>query len=299
MNCDIVKIEHRPKRTAQGGGMSMQPLDKRIDESAILSQPDSSAPLHSVEPPKPAAAAFIDYEYWLFSLRNGFHMFPDVPAWAASLHESYAMTEFRFFGDFTQEIMAKDINKIRQVSNLIIETKNGDSHLKKDFTDFIMLDSIYQCAIYADVDVFVLFTGDGHFISVASFLKNRLRKKVVVYGIRDSFSSVLKETASEWHEIPSDQNILSNCYKLILESIAYLESHARTARPSFRGTVQSVAERNEINEDIVTAALRRLMEKGYITQKVERISFNQQIRVLCVDWEKAARDGLWDYNASL
>lgn len=254
----------------------------------------SLTPIRGAEPEKPTAAAFVDYEYWLFSLRNGFRMLPDVPVWAAGLQETYAMTELRFFGDFTQELMAKGLNKIRQVSNLIIETRNGDDHLKKDFTDFIMLDAIYQSAMFTDVEVFILFTGDGHFTSVASFLKNRLRKKVVIYGIKDSFSNALKTASSEWHEMPSDRNVFLNSYRLILESIAYLDSHGRSARPTFRGTVQAVSERNEIDEEIVTAALRQLIDQAYILQKTERVNFNRQIKILSVDWEKAIQDGLWN-----
>ena len=190
--------------------------------------------------------------------------------------------------------MEKELNKIRQVSNHIIETKNGDEHFKKDFTDFIMLDAIYQAAMFSDEKVFILFTGDGHFTSVAAFLKNRLRKKVVVYGVKDAFSTALKAASSEWMEIPSDRNIFFNCYKLILEYISYLDEHGRDYRPTFWGTIRAVSERNEIEQPVAEAALRQLIDQEYIQQKQERVSFNKQIRVLTVDWEKAIQDGLWN-----
>ena len=40
----------------------------------------------------------------------------------------------------------------------------------KDYTDFIILDNIYQKALSSsDVNLFIIFSGDGHFSSVVAF----------------------------------------------------------------------------------------------------------------------------------
>ena len=144
----------------------------------------AEAPAAGSEPRKPKAAAFVDYEHWLFSMQNNYRMKPDPFHWAEGLKQKYELNDIRFYGDFSQEAMSRELMRIRQVSNQIIETKNGSENYRKDFTDFIMLDAIYQTAIFIkEIEVFILFTGDGHFNSVASFLKNNLGKTVLVYEI--------------------------------------------------------------------------------------------------------------------
>ena len=66
-----------------------------------------------------------------------------------------------------------------------------------------MLDQIYQKAMTAqEISVYVIFSGDGHFSSVASFLINRCGKMVEIYGIRDAISMQLRNTASNTIEWP-------------------------------------------------------------------------------------------------
>ncbi|OCN00893.1 hypothetical protein A7X67_00085 [Clostridium sp. W14A] len=247
--------------------------------------------------PKPKAVAFVDYEHWLFSLQNQYHMKPDPFRWANNLKDNYELNDIRFYGDFSQEAMSRELTRIRQVSNQVIETKNSSENYRKDFTDFIMLDAIYQTAIFSkDIDVFILFTGDGHFNSVTSFLKNNLQKSVLVYGVKNSFSNTLKAASSSWFEIPADNDIFLNCYQLILQYIAYIDSKSNGFRPTFWNAVHSVAEYNQLDENLVNASLSQLIEQGYISEKIETIKFQKQLKVLIVDWEKAIRDNLWDPN---
>lgn len=245
---------------------------------------------------KPVAVAFIDFEYWMYSLLNGFRMEPDVSGWAKEIQESFEVTNFHFFGDFTQDVIGKELGKIRQVSNLIIETKNNGDYLKKDFTDFIMLDAIYQSAMFSNVDVYILFTGDGHFTSVAAFLKNRLHKKVVVYGVRESFSHSLKQTATEWIEIPSERSVYFANYRPILKYIAYLNTHGKGFQPTFWGVIEAVSDRTGVDQQTVQASLRQLVDQEYITQKQEWTDRHKLLKILKVDWEKAIADGLWNPN---
>ena len=58
---------------------------------------------------------------------------------------------------------------------------------KKDMTDFIMLDYIYQtAALRPEIGVYILFTGDAHFQSVTKYLAQRLGKEVVIYGVTEA-----------------------------------------------------------------------------------------------------------------
>lgn len=248
----------------------------------------------NVQIKKQIAVAFIDFEYWMYALLNGFRMEPDVTGWAKEVQGSYEVTGFHFFGDFTQNAIGKELGKIRQVSNQIIETKNSGDYLKKDFTDFIILDAIYQSAMFSDVDVYILFTGDGHFTSVAAFLKNRLHKKVVVYGVRESFSNALKQTATEWVEIPSERSVYIANYRPILKYIVYLNEHGNGFQPTFWNVIEAVSDRTGADLKTVQASLRQLMDQDYITQKQEWSNFHKQLKVLKVDWEKAIADGIWN-----
>ena len=151
---------------------------------------------------KPKAIAFVDYEHWYISLDKLFgNMRPDIKAWRDALSEKYEMEEIIFFADFSNPALRQEIPRIREVSNYIIETQNTSTSFKKDFTDFIMLDHIYQKAMKSkDIGTFILFSGDGHFNSVCSFLISQLGKKVGVYAIRGAMSNQLKNTAS-WVEL--------------------------------------------------------------------------------------------------
>ena len=74
------------------------------------------------------------------------------------IRDRYDVHDILFFGDFSNPSLRAEISKIREVSSSIIETQNASSYHKKDYTDFIMLDHIYQRAItYGDnTDVFIL-----------------------------------------------------------------------------------------------------------------------------------------------
>ena len=156
---------------------------------------------------KPAALAFVDYEHWFISMQRMYGERPDIRAWRAEISKDYNVKDILFFGDFSNQSLRSDIPRIREVSSSIIETQNASAFHKKDHTDFIMLDHIYQRVMtYGDdTDVFIIFSGDGHFSSVASFLVNRCEKKVVVYGVRDCLSTQLANTASVAFEWPAEK----------------------------------------------------------------------------------------------
>ena len=118
-------------------------------------------------------------------------------AWRAELSAKYTLDDILIFGDFSFPGIRDELPELRNITNSIIETHQQTGHHKKDMTDFIMLDYIYQAAaLCPDIQTYILFTGDGHFHSVVKYLTQRLNKKVVVYGIHGAFSNQLQAVAT-------------------------------------------------------------------------------------------------------
>lgn len=242
----------------------------------------------------PRAVAFVDYEHWYFSMENLYHTRPDVGAWVENMKKRAVLTEIVFFADFSKfRTRSEEIKRIREYSNKIIDTFNPDLHYKKDYTDFIMLDNIYQRANDAEtIDMFIIFTGDGHFSSVASYLKNIRGKEVGIYGVRQALSNHLKNIADWYIELPEEKQLLMPYYHMILRSLKKNEEKMR-GKASFRKTVELTAERENVREEQISDCLSKLIENGYITQTDERGSRGAVIKALHVEWEKLKRDGYW------
>ncbi len=187
--------------------------------------------------------------------------------------------------------MSDEIRRIRLFSNKIIDTRNPYG-VKKDFTDFIILDNIYQKALSSDdIKVFILFSGDGHFSSVTSFLKNFYHKEVVIYGIKDSFSKNLQETASRTVTLPTEQDIHGNFYQLIFD---YLKE---SSRPTFNDAVASVVKKSKgATKQQISASIKKLMENDYISERTlnnrGRNGIMKKQLNLFVDWDKVQKSGI-------
>ena len=245
---------------------------------------------------KPCAVAFVDFEHWYISLDKMYHQKPDIKAWRDKLNEKFDISEMIFFADFSNPSLRQEIPKIREVSNYIIETQNASANFKKDFTDFIMLDHIYQKAMNSeDIDTFILFSGDGHFNSVVNFLTTKLNKEVGVYGIRDAMSNQLRNTATWCVTIPELNDPMIETYKAIIKNMKYLKDTNKNSGkfyPTFWTTVETVAKINKLSKKTVAEALRSMIAKGYITQLSEKLPDGKSIKYLSVKWDKCRNDGI-------
>lgn len=238
------------------------------------------------------AAIFVDYEHWYISLDKNYHTKPDISSFTDEIKKNYHISSYTFFGDFSNPSLQSEMHKIRGFTNDIVETKNGGGHFKKDFTDFIMLDRIYQTAYKNDdVDTYIIFTGDGHFSSVTLFLKNVCRKEVGVYGVQGAFSSQLKTAASFIREIEPDE--LAPVCRLIIENLHALEAGSKDARPTFLKTIDAVAAKSGEDKQTVRRAMEQLFEKNCVSQYVKKISSNE-VKLLRVDYKQCARLGYFD-----
>lgn len=230
------------------------------------------------------AIAFVDYEHWYISLNNLYGIKPDIRAWRAILSEKYDVKSIYFFGNFSNPALRAEISKIREISSLIIETQNSAAHYKKDFTDFIMLDHIYQSAIDSEnIDAFIIFTGDGHFSSVVSYLVTKCRKEVGIFAVRDALSSQLKNSASYSITVPSNEELTLHIKRLIIKAINTVYEENAKPRPTFLATAQAVAKNSPAELDTVKSVMNSLIKDGVIFQKRIKVGYNKSIKILAIN----------------
>lgn len=241
---------------------------------------------------KPTAAVFVDFEHWYISITKLHGTKPNIKTWARTLAKKYDIKDISFFGDFSNPSLAGEILKIRAVTNNIIQTSNTGNY-KKDFTDFIMLDHIYQKAMFSpDIDAFVIFSGDGHFSSAASCLKNNCGKEVGIYGVKDAFSHQLKEIATWFEEVPTKTELYEKYFDMILTNLRELEKNGRNSKPSFAKTAEVVSDLYGAPEEKIKEALSFLIEEGYILRK-ETSFGRKKVMSLDIDWDKIEADEIW------
>lgn len=241
----------------------------------------------------PHAMVFVDYEHWYYSLQKLYHLKPNPIDWRKALEENYCLRDIIVFGNFSYKGIGEEVSKIRNITNMIIETQNTFPTYKKDMTDFIMLDYIYQyVAEHPETQDYILFTGDGHFQSVVKYLTQRLGKRVIVYGVKDAISTQLRNVATKIIELPSEDEVLKGIYPMIISNLAYVSEKIHII-PTFQGTIRTVADRNNVPEELVHAALAEMMERGFVHKKEQKMGFNRKIKVLEADWEALIASGLW------
>ena len=166
------------------------------------------------------AIVFVDYEHWYYSCRNLFHIAPDPISWRKNLDEKYNIERMYIFGDFSNKGINEGLDKLHAISNTVISTQQPSGRHKKDMTDFIMLDHIYQVSAEDhEVGTYIIFTGDGHFQSVVKYLIQKLGKKVIIYGVTNATSNRLKDVATEVYEIPAPEEVIHSRYQMILSLI--------------------------------------------------------------------------------
>lgn len=244
----------------------------------------------------PKAVAFVDYEHWYISLKKNFGIQPNIKGWFEELNTKVNLVEVTFFADFSHKSLADQISRIRPYSNRIIDTRNTTG-VKKDFTDFIILDNIYQKALSSeDIETFIIFSGDGHFSSVVSFLKNFCKKEVGIYGIEDSFSRQLQQTASWCKTLPTEEDVHGSYYRLIFEVLKKASETNSKDIPTKEKTIKAVCALSKTaTSQKVTEALNNLTDKGYISTRTV-VSYSdkkktKKVTGLFTDWEKVEKSG--------
>lgn len=247
---------------------------------------------------KPTALVFVDYEHWYISMTKMHHAKPNLMAWREEIAKSYDIKEIYFFADFSHPNLQPEISRIREVTNMVIETKNTTNYYKKDFTDFIILDHIYQHAVSdKDVDVFIIFTGDGHFSSVVNFIRQKCEKEVGVYGVRLAMSSILKSAASWCIEIPEEEKKVDPDMPYIDLVLSYLKDREAEKNekamqlPEIVSTLHRFADADETK---LRDAANKLLSLEYARREERITEGNKLVSIIRPDWEKMKKDDYWD-----
>ena len=246
----------------------------------------------------PRAIAVVDFEHWYIALERGYGIKPDIKAWGDEIRDEYNVEEMAFFGDFSNNGLRGEIDKIRTAGGMVINTQNSSESYEKDFTDFIMLDYIYQKAMTnKKIDTFIIFTGDGHFSSVVRFIINVCRKKVVIYGVKNSVSYQLRDSASMLREVPKDATAFSDYYKMIAKRMSYFMVHKESKNAATeKEIVAVVAEKNGANKKAVALALEQMIKQGYLyKQETDKKKKSRSTSIpLEANWKKLESDGIWE-----
>ena len=239
--------------------------------------------------------AFVDYEHWYYSYNNLYVMKPNIKEWLEEIKMDYNCSKVYFFGDFSESRIHGELKRIEELGGIVVHTANSNEFAKKDFTDFIMLDYIYQIAAKEDCpETFLFFTGDGHFDSVMKYIRNKLHKKVIVYGVKKAFSGKLKSIANSYVEMPRYAQEQRFYYGLIFQSLDILAKRGKKA--TYWKTISNVAEHNKVTKERVEISLQELIDRRYLYE-IETEYHGKKSKILDVDWNRVRKDGVWKETA--
>ena len=236
---------------------------------------------------------FIDYEYLYYSFHNQYAVQPPLEEIIQDIKTVANVQKISVFGDFTKEHISRERNRIRTITNNIIDCSDSapNREREKDFTDFIMLDHIYQDLYQASIEQYVLITGDGHFSSVTVFIKSIQDKAVGIYGIEGSLSRQLKDCATWCKEVSvvegDDQEYRGN----LLKNLKDVELRGNKA--TFMNTVEFTAQRFGGNQNRYRALLQGMISDGYVLSTP--VDFNgRQVNVLSADWDRVRAELMFE-----
>lgn len=248
-----------------------------------------------------SVAIFVDFEHWCYSMENLFGMRPDVVSFFSNVSKKYKIKRVYFFGDFTSPVLRNEVNRIREYTNNIIDTQNPSNRSKKDHTDFIMLDYIYRDVEEKDkAGTYIIFSGDGHFTSVAAYLKNKKKKRVVIYGVENATSNRLRSVADECVLLPTQEQEERHRKRLVLLSIyrnvsKYGDKHFTT----FQKTMEAVSQFNNIDKELVKKVMNDMIQDGILVKNEVNLGKVQKLRTIDVNWQTAIDLGLWEIEKAV
>ena len=234
--------------------------------------------------PKPITAVFIDYESLYLSFMCKYATAPDLSLMIDDVKKHGRVLKIKVFGDFTKPEIDQERNRIRTVTSDIIDCGTEAGVLKKDFTDFIMLDHMYQEIIQnPSVQQYVLFTGDGHFSSVATFLKTFMDKIVGVYGVPGTLSHQLRECCS-WSKLINMVDEEDEVYQMnLIRNFKSIEQKGLVA--TFRKTIEHAARIYGGNENKYELILSEMITAGYVTRQAVKVNGNEFMSISPM-WDK-------------
>jgi hypothetical protein len=218
---------------------------------------------------------FVDYESWVYGCRNQHQTDPEVADWFDHVKQRGQIDDVFFFADFSQESIKDHTEKIRRITSYTIDCSKSDKSKGKDYTDFIMLDHIYQHLIKRqETEQYIIFTGDGHFQSIVAFLRNFNRKKVGIYAVDGSINSNLVEAADWYVRVIPSSGRNDAIKRAIINNLDWVKKKEEII-PTYKKTVSIVARNNpEYTEQDISAVLSSMITRGEIKQEDAVIPFS-------------------------
>jgi|LSQX01.2.fsa_nt_gb hypothetical protein len=251
---------------------------------------------------KKKAAVFWDYESFFYGLHNQHQYIPtreyliDV---ISRIKAHYEISQIQAFGAFNEMLLEKERSKLRSINVEVIDcTPTQNQYGKKDFTDFIMLGSIYQTLIRTlkgnnNIEAYVLITGDGHFSTVAAQLTNDHEKEVGFIGVLGCLRQDLKAIGS-WHlELQPGEQKIKDLKEKIEATMKHVESLG--IEPSFQRTSEQCSRYYQIDHEKVKTALMQIIKMGYIEQQELQLENGSIARVLIGEWRPEFKGKADDY----
>jgi hypothetical protein len=235
--------------------------------------------------PKKLTAVFIDYESLFISFQKQLSSAPDLFAMIEDVKQHGKIISIKVFADFGKPELDSERNRIRTVTSDIIDCGNESSVNRKDFTDFIMLDHIYKEIIQNPVvEQFVLFTGDGHFSSVATFLKTFMDKVVGCYGVPGTLSNQLKDCCT-WVKLIDVIDDEDEMYQMdIIRNFRHVET--KNILPTFTKTVEHLVRTYSRNPMKYESVLRNMIDDGFIYRELCNSFADREFMTLRPNWER-------------
>ena len=93
VKCGILYTEILPVARFDGVGENIQKFKTARSDIVRLLQKLRELFL----PKRKSAAAFVDYEYWFYSMRNLFHIDPDPKKWIEEVRTQYSVEDIYIF----------------------------------------------------------------------------------------------------------------------------------------------------------------------------------------------------------
>lgn len=239
------------------------------------------------------AVAFVNFDYWNYSLQKLCRLKPDINEWKKSIDENLHIKKIYFFVDFSVDRIQLDKEHIYEIADEVVDTQDATFFHKRNMTDVIMMNRIYQFFIeFPEIKNYIIFAGSGQFQFPVEYLRYRCNKRVILYGVKDAISTWLKGAATEIIEIPAQKEAVTKIYDLIIEDLSYV-SDKKYIVPTFRGTVKAVASQYEVPENLVHAAMAEMIKKGLIYKVEQRMRTGKTINAIKANWKALERAGMW------
>ncbi|MEW6032228.1 MAG: NYN domain-containing protein [Bacillota bacterium] len=218
---------------------------------------------------RPGVALFVDYEYAVLTSLNHWKTPIDPKRIVEKAMSVGAIEHAVAFGDFNSEPLRREAPKLRTASIDAVSAPTSSVAGKvKSYTDFVMLDNIYQTLLdRPEIGTFLLVTGDGHFSGVVARLRVRHGKTVGVLGIEGNISGELKAAASFVAELePLEMDMSDPVLDEIIRFIARSQEERRAI--TFGATAQCCAASLNVPEEHVRQYMAALSAEGAIIQSV-------------------------------